>query len=340
MKRTTAYVSAAIICVLVVWFWLSGKAPDDDMPAERPAARKTLPNGGIPVDEEVSTSRERQHQKSKYAISTGNLMARARETAIQGILDGNADLIRQAIGMAPNDPFLLFIGATHSLLTTEEHLEFGKRFHEQDPDNALAAFMHASHLLKAGDSAAALEVLRSSRTCADYSDYINETGRLMETALTRAGHSSVEAKSMAFSKLEAGYYIDLRDAVGSLVQMAGDLPADEAASMRSLASYMSRRISDESKSGTIIRQMVGLVMEKSVLEGMTDDQPSPYDGLTVAEARESIEAQCQKLRDLTKHVPDYEQLLRDNPQVLELYLERMIRDGEVEALKWLRDTRR
>jgi hypothetical protein len=100
---------------------------------------------------------------------------------------------------------------------------------------------------------------------------------------------------------------------------------------------MSRRISDESKSGTIVRQMIGLLMERSVLEGMADDQPSPYDGLTVAEARKSIEAQQTQLKDLTKHVPDYEQLLRDKPQVLELFLERSIRDGEVEALHWLRD---
>jgi len=108
--------------------------------------------------------------------------------------------------------------------------------------------------------------------------------------------------------------------------------------MRSLASYMSRRISDESKSRTIIRQITGLMMEKSALEGMADDQLSPYDGLTVAEARKSIEAQRQQLRNLTNYVPDYEQLLRDNPQVLELYLERSIQDGEVEALRWLRDT--
>jgi len=339
MKPATAYVSAAILCVLVAALWLYRAGLNEGMPSEQTTTGNAFPGGRLPADGDVGTRRERQHEKRKAATSDRSLIARARATAIQGILDGNADLIRQAIAMTPNDPYLLYLGATHSLLTPAEHLELSRRFHEQDPQNALAAFIHAAHLLKTGDSAAALAILRSSGDRPDCSDYINETWRLMEAAQIRAGHSSVEAKWMAFSKLEGGYYIDFRDTVGSLVQMAGDLPADEAASMRSLASYMSRRISDETKSGSIISQSVGLVMEKSVLEGMADDQPSPYDGMTVAEARKSIEAQRKQLMELTKYVPDYEQLLRDSPQVLEIYLERSMRDGEVEALKWLRDKR-
>jgi len=339
MKPSMTYVSSGILVVLVALLWLFREGTDDAKSAGKPSARGEFPDNRMPGDGEIGMRSDKGREERKSPTDERSLTARARATAIQGILDRNADLLREAIKMSPNDPYLLFLGATHSLLTPEEKLELGRRFYERDSQNALAAFIHAAHLLKSGDSAAALDILRSSGGRADYSDYTNETFRLMETALIRAGHSPVEARLRAFSQLEAGYFHDLRDVLGSLIRMTGELPADEAASMRSLTSYMSRRISDESKYGTIISQMGGLVMEKSVLEGMADDQPSPYDGLTVAEARASIEAQRQQLMELTKHVPDYEQLLRDDPQVLNLYFERMMRDGEVEALKWLRDNR-
>lgn len=339
MKPSTTYVSSGILVVLVSLLWLFREGTDDAKSAGKPSARDEFPDNRMPGDGKIGMRRDKGREERKSPTGERSLAARARATAIQAILDGNADLLRQAIKMSPNDPFLLFLGATHSLLTPEEKLELGRRFYERDSQNALAAFVHAANLLKSGDSAAALDILRSSGDRADYSDYTNETFSLMEAALIRAGHSPVEAKWMVFPKLEAGYYIDLRDTVGSLVRMTGDLPADKAASMRSLASYMSRRISDESKSGTIVSQLVGLVMEKKVLEGMAEDQSSPYDGLTVAEARASIEAQRRQLIELSGSVPDYEQLLRDDPQVLNLYFERMMRDGEVEALKWLRDKR-
>ena len=339
MRRAKGYYFAVIPCVLAVLLWLNRSGSDEGAKSEPSPGGKSSVNSRVSADRKVESRRERLREKGKSATREQSLTARARQAAAQGMLDGNADLIRQAISMAPNDPYLLFLGATNSLLTPEEHLELGKRFHEQDPDNAFAAFVHTSHLLKTGDTAGALAILGSSGACAEYSDYLNETWRLMEAAQIREGHSPVEAKWMVFQKLEAGYYIDLRDAVGSLVQMSGDLPAEEAASTRTLSSYMSRRISDESKSGTIIKQMVGLVMERSALEGMTADQPSPYDGMTVAEARKSIEDQRQQLIELTKHMPDLEQLRRDDPQLLELYLERSMQEGEVEALKWLRDNR-
>ena len=337
MKPATAYLSAAFLLVSGVFLWLYRAGLDDGTPSEKRSA--AFENDGMPADGEIGLRRQRQHDKSKSATSDRSVTDRAKAAAIQGIIDGNADLLRQAIGMAPNDPYLLFLGATHSLLTPAEHLEMSKRFHEQAPQNALAAFIHAAHLLNTGDSAAAMSILRSSGTRPGYNDYVNETWRLMDTALIQAGHSPIEAKMTGFEKLEAGYLLELRDTVGSLVQMARDLPVDEAASMRSLASYMGRRISDETKSGTIINQLVGLGMETSILKGMADDQPSPYEGLTVAEARKSIEAQRQQLVELTQYSPDPEQLQRDNPKLLELFLERSMRDGEVAALQWLRNNR-
>jgi hypothetical protein len=339
MKPSTTYVSSGILVVLLVLPWLFHDGPDKGRPAGQPSAKDALTDGRMTADGETGMRSNTRREAGESSASERSLTVRARATAIQGILDHNADMLREAIRMSPNDPYLLFLGATHSLLTPEEKLELGRRFYERDSQNALASFVHAANLLKSGDSAAALDILRSSGGRADYSDYTNETFRLMESTMIREGHSPVEAKWRAFPQLEAGYLIDLRDTVGSLVRMTGDLPADEAASMRSLASYMGRRISDESKSGTIVSQLVGLVMEKKVLEGMAEDQSSPYDGLTVAEARESIEAQRRRLMELSGSLPDYEQLLQDDPQVLNLYFERMMQDGEIEALKWLRDKR-
>jgi hypothetical protein len=339
MKPSTIYLPSGVLIVLCVLLWLSLEGPDASKLAGKPSTKDVFPDDRMSADGETGMRSDKGRAERKSPTGERSLTARARATAIQGILDRNADLLREAIRMSPNDPYLLFLGATHSLLTPEEKLEHGRRFFERDSQNAFAAFLHATHLLKSGDSAAALAILGSSGTRPDYSDYTGETFRLMETAMIRSGHSPAEAKWMVFSKLEAGYLIDLRDAVGSLVHMTGGLPADEAASMRSIASYMGRRISDESKSGTIISQLVGLVMEKKVLEGMGEDQPSPYDGLTVAEARASIEVQRRQIMELSGSLPNYEQLLRDDPQVLNLYFERMMQDGEVEALKWLRDKR-
>jgi len=92
MKPTTVYISVAILCVLMVLLWPHRTGLDDGMPAKRLSAKDTFREGRIPADGEVGARRARHRENDKSTTSDRNLIARAKEAAIQGILDGNADL--------------------------------------------------------------------------------------------------------------------------------------------------------------------------------------------------------------------------------------------------------
>ena len=260
--------------------------------------------------------------------------ALAEAKATVGLLTRNPDLIREALAMDPDNPQLLYIGSTLSSYSDAERLGLAERFFKQDPENGLAAYLYAERLLATGDQKAGLDILRNATERQGMDDFSNPMGLLYEDAFLAAGYSRAAAKVKALTDLSMGYYTGISRMAKSLNGMASSLPAGEASEINSLAASIGRRIGEQMSPGTIMSGLVGLKLEAETLAGFPDDAPSPYQGLTVGEARQSIVDERSEILRFAQKAPDLGTILSGDPELASRYVDRVRLLGEVEAAKW------
>ena len=263
----------------------------------------------------------------------GDPRSLAEAQAITGLLTGNSDLIRQAIETDPQNPHLLYIGATLSSFSAEERLALSERFFQQDPQNGLAAYIYAAQLFKTGDTKKGIEILSSSQDRLRIDSFATRTQLLMDDAYIAAGVPPGKAKSLSLLNLAIPYFSDLQSLAGSINDLGNSLPPGEAADLRALAASMGMRLNDQSSSVTFIDHLIGLKLEKMTLEGLADDSPSPYEGITVAQARQAITNEREELRRLMEQAP-LEAIMSSDPAVVDRYIDRIRLTGELEATRW------
>ena len=252
-----------------------------------------------------------------------------------GLLTENSDLIHQGIEADPHNPHLLLIGATQHSFSAEERLALSKRLLEADPDNALGAFLSAALLLDAGKSDEAVQMLRSSTERFSMEDYRMDTQLMMEEAYIAAGLSRSTAKIRSAGELSLPYLSEFGALASSLIDMETDLRPEESSELRSLTVLMGQRMATQSSSGTMIERLAGIAVQEATLSGLPADAPSPYEGLSVGQARDSLDHERQRLREAVRSFGDASDLLSHDPDLYSRYIDRFRVMGELEALEWL-----
>jgi hypothetical protein len=263
----------------------------------------------------------------------GDSRSLAEAQAIAGLLTHNPDLIRQALKDDPENPHLLYIGATQSSFTQEERLALCERFFRQDTRNGLAAYIYAAQLFKAGDTKKGIEILSSSQDRPRIDAFATQTQLLMDDAYIAAGCSPDKAKALSVFGLGIPYYSDLQALAGSINDLGNSLPPNEAADLRALTASMGMRLHDQTRSVTFIDHLIGLKLEEKTLAGLADDAPSPYEGITVEQARQAITKEREELRKVMEQAP-MEVILSSDPELVDRYFDRFRLMGELEATKW------
>jgi hypothetical protein len=351
MKPLHALLLAVTLGILVVVMWRAGTDERDTATAHTKRSAKS--QSDVLESESVASTKARTRNKrplvklqlseqisaadlqSWLASKQGNAHALGEAQVIIGLLTDNPDLIRQGIEADPNNGHLLFIGATLPAFSAEERLAMSKRFLAADPENAMAAFIHASYLLQAGQSDAAIQMLRGSTERPRMDDFFNKAQLLMDEAYGSVGLSPDEAKLRSFSSISMPHLTGLQSLVKSLKEMENSLPTDQAAELQSLTASMGKRLADQSKSGPLIGYLVGISLEEATLKGLPDDAPSPYSGLTVAEARESIATERQIYKQVMMEASGARDVLFSDPELMGHYVDHIRLTGELEAIQWL-----
>lgn len=347
MKQPLTHVLAFAIGAGSVILWRP--QPDRDLAAatEKPLAVKhhAVPDAADPAGRtSVRTTEQRQDLKTELAkpVASSDLDAwlesrkgdarrHAEALVTVGMLTKSPDLIRQGIQADPGNPHLLFIGSTWSGFSADERLEMSKRLHAADPDNALAAYLSAACLSEAGQTEAAVQLMKESSTRPEMNDFRMATLLMTEEAWIATGLSPEAAKIRSSCDSSAGHLMQLHTFVTSLKGLEGSLSPDEAAALRSSTALMGQRLGSQSRFGGIVDLLAGMRMEESALDGMPDDGPSPYAGLTIGEARQSIAAQRDEIRKIMENMPDIDV---NDADLMARYIDRVRMLGELEAVKW------
>lgn len=307
--------------------------------AKRGLSHSNDPSGNAPRFEK----RQRPAKRSKKVSDAdferwltskqGDARSLAEAQAIVGLLTGDPDLIRQALKLDPENPHLLYIGSTLSSFSEEERLSLSERFFNQDPENGLAGYLYAAQLFKSGDTKKGLEILIGSQDRIRIDAYTTQTQLLMDDAYIAKGLSPSEAKIQSTLSLSIPHFTDLQSLVDSIKVLGNSLPANEAADLRALSATMATRLNDQASSVTFISHLIGLKLEEKTLAELPDHSPSPYTGMTVEQARQSIAIEREEIRRLTEQAP-LDVIITTHPELVDHYFDRFRLNGELEATKW------
>jgi hypothetical protein len=253
--------------------------------------------------------------------------------------------LREALEKFPDDPKVNFAGYFDALFrnkenyTTEERRAMLDRLTKSAPENAMGNFLAASDYFKSGESDEALEQIRKGATKSSLSDYTLEFIQSAEEAYRNAGYSEAEAKGVATWTHELPHLSQLKQAGVDLLELAGryQQSGDEsqAREARQLALHLADMLQDGSQQKFIINQLVGISVERKVLE--TLDPNSAYDnsGRTV---QQRIDELAQNRKNLKANVGAMENLLPImTPADQTAFHDRMRIYGEKSAMQWAVD---
>ncbi len=246
--------------------------------------------------------------------------------------------IRLAAEMFPNDPRVQYAALTRDVFP-EARREWLDRFKKSAPDNSIADYLSARDYLKAGDRENALKDLANAAGKSRFDDYTLEQVQNMEDAQLSAGRSLVEAKVAAGSGLLLpqlaqfkGLAVDLQ-AIQKEYIGAGDTASAET--IAQLGRSLGQQLSQGEGSRTLIGQLVGIAVERIMLNPLPpDSQPAFLNG-TVQQRIDEMTAFRQGTKTVTSEFNDM--LMRANETEVISYFDRMKLQGEYKAMLWLRN---
>jgi hypothetical protein len=257
---------------------------------------------------------------------------------------GDQTLLREALRKSPADPRVLFTAyfAFKNELSSAERRQWLEAFKQSAPDNALANYLSAQAYFKAGAAElAAREVAAASRQ-SKYHDYLSDAVRSAEEAYAAAGLSVIDAKTVAACVSMMPHLVELRDLGQSLGGLAKQYrQADDEAAAQAvfqMGAALGRRVGEPAAYSSIIHGLVGMAIERKVLDAM--DPASPYDsaGRTVQDRLN----ECAQQRKTIQEVQDkggYQMLQSLSEQDQLAFFERLEVSGELAALRWAQDRR-
>ena len=253
----------------------------------------------------------------------------------------------EALEKEPTNPLLLYHGLTFEEHPLDERLQWSESLLEQQPSNALAAALHASNLLKNGNQSEALELLLEGSSLTSWDSFFGQTISATRGLHEYSGRSPLVAKFMSTLEIPFTHEFGVYNMLGEMNEYVKSTAPDDLEAFRNLEAQLGQRMNDNEQSGTSSSARLGLALQSRSLEGLPDEADSPFEGLTVAEAKAHLAEKNAALRKLLMENNPLEPLIEGdlNPsefppgltsELLEGYIDRMQLAGEINATSWLR----
>jgi hypothetical protein len=249
--------------------------------------------------------------------------------------------VREAAQRFPNDPRVQFTVLYRNLFP-EQRREWLDRFMQSAPENCLPTYLSAPEHFKAGETAGAVRDLMEAHRRPEYNDYILATMQDVEQLYMESGSSALEAKLGAFAKAPMPQLAQFKQLGQEMVNLheqylaAGDPASAQALDQMILG--LADRLTTGEGSRFLISQLVGVVIERQLLDRLPPQDGVDLLGMTAAQRTQELSAWKTSLK---AGVPDLELLLRQASEAEAIsYFDRLKTDGELEAMRWWQSRRR
>jgi hypothetical protein len=325
-------------------------APVEAVSAERQAgARTRFPDERPAISQPEATPNQLVSSNLYARISNGSIPRVSREQlepylarnqrsaeALLGALRASGDetFLAEAKEKFPNDPRVQFAAAFKSD-SAEERRQWLDKIKQSDPDNALANYLLAGEQWKAGQTDQALQEIKAAAGKRGFENYMLDAMQNAEEAYQAGGYSAAEAKTIAAMTAPLPEPATLKELGVNLVELAqryqqsGDAASAQAALQMGLD--LGHRL-DRSSQVTVLQELVGMAIERKVLEAMDRNAPYGSMGQTVQQQLDALTARRQTYRELTTR-SDLTLMNMSDEEVANYY-DRFSVFGDVAAMRW------
>jgi hypothetical protein len=245
-----------------------------------------------------------------------------------------AHLIEAAANF-PGDPRVQ-LAVLQSDLFPDQRREWLERFKRSAPDNALAGYLSALDHFKNGDVAAAARDLAGASAQPLFRDYTIELMQDVEELRLGAGQSAVAA-GIAAMQVPLPHLARLKQLGQEMTTLrehylaAGDTASAEA--MARMVLGLADRLTQGEGGRLLIDQMVGVAIERRLLDQLPPTDESDLLGVTPAQRIAELAAWKNSIKDAGAVLNL--QLGQASEGELISYFDRLKASGELEAIRWL-----
>ena len=237
----------------------------------------------------------------------------------------------------PHDPQVGFEAAIQKDASPEDRRRNLETFKQADPENSLANYLSALDHFKAGEADATVKDLVAAAGKPQFQDYGPDRKQTDEEAYLAAGYPPGEAKLMGnwfliepqlVQFLELGQYLI---GMADTYHQAGDENSRQYALQ--MAVDLGRRFGDPSPTEALANQLVGIRIERAVLNVMDPSTPYGTSGQTVQERLDQLVQRKEAIHVLTAQADPLWQKLSDQDWIS--YHNQVATIGEEAALRWM-----
>jgi hypothetical protein len=248
---------------------------------------------------------------------------------------GDPELLKEAKEKFPDDPRVQFAAAFKSD-TPEERRQWLEKFKESAADNALPNYLLATEHFKAGETDLALKEIAAANGKSTFENYLLDFVQNTEEAYRAGGYSEASAKAAAGEGALLPELAQLKAAGVELVdlakkyQQAGD--QDSAQAALKMASNLGHRL-DGTPQTTLVQELVGMAIERKVLDAMNPGASYGDTGKTVQDQINALTQRRKDIRELTTAFAAVFPTLSE-PEAAH-YFDRIKMYGDFAAAKWV-----
>ena len=262
--------------------------------------------------------------------SAASLLAAYRTTS-------NPALLAEAMKKYPKDPQVDFAAAIRLDAPAKERRQWLDAFKQSAPDNLLANYLSALDYLKAGQAEQGVQDLAAATRKAQFLDYSKDSIQADEQAYLAAGYPPGEAGMLANTFLAEPQLVSVKELGKQLVDLAASYQraGDESSRLSALqmAVEMGKRLSDPAAGETLLRQTVGISIERTALSAMDPAAAYGTSGQTVQQRIDELLQQKEAIHALAKEADPLWKTLSDQEWVD--YHSQLAASGEEMAIRWL-----
>lgn len=314
----------------------AGKTTAHKRPTKK-ASERPRPELGLPLVSGIVKSGKLPELTDEQAARYLSDSRRSAEALLAVFrIKGDPALLQEAAKSFPDHATVQLELALRGGTPEEKRLGL-EAYRKLKPDDAVGDYLSALFHFQQGQQEQAFKDIAQANARSGFGIPVDQQVQGCEDAYLSAGFSLMEAKFASLLGLPRSQTMALNQLASSLSGLhqqyiqAGDSPSADAVLQMGLS--LSGRLRQESR--VLIDDLVALSIENRFLRQVPPETVLPGSGQTAAKRLEAVTAERSEVSAMTK---DSTQTLSEMSEAeLLAHFKRVTKDGELNALRWLKD---